>query len=227
MSTSTTSPRTMPAVRPSPGGSSPPLRHRERPWIVAGVLLVVGCALVFALVSLRVGGRHPVLAVARAVPVGQVLTDADITEARVSAGDGLRTVPASQRRQVVGRTAAVPLVAGSLLTTEQLGRPSTLAPGEAVVGLALKAGQFPAGLTPGARVRVIETGGTGAGASSPTGDAGSALARNATVLDVSAPGVDGSGTTVVSVKASSAEADRVAVAAAAGRAALVLLPAAS
>lgn len=228
MNTSTTSARPRPSVRTSPASAPPPVRHRQRPWIVAGVLLVVGCSLAFAIASLRVGGREPVLAVARSVPAGQVLTSADLNEVRIAAGDGLRPVPAAQRGKVIGRTAAVPLVAGSLLTMEQVGPASTLASGEAVVGLALKPGQFPPGLAPGARVRVIDTGGNATGGSSSlTADAGSALARTATVLGVSDPGVDSSGTTVVSVKASSAEADRVAVAAAAGRAALVLLPSGS
>jgi hypothetical protein len=146
---------------------------------------------------------------------------------RVSIGDGVRAVPAWQRRQVVGRPAAVPLVPGSLLTMGQVGPPSALAPGEAVVGLALKAGQFPPGLAPGARVRVVDTGAPASAVTTPAGDSGIAVARSATVLAVAAPGSDGSSATVVSVKLASAEADRVAVAAAAGRAALVLLPEAS
>jgi len=225
VSATTTTARPRPV--PRPGSDMPlPSRRRQRPWIVAGVLLVVGCALVFALASMRIGDRRPVLAVARAVPAGQVLSAADISEVRIAAGDGIRPVPASERRQVVGRTAAVPLVAGSLLTMAQVGPPSVLATGEAVVGLALKSGQFPPGLAPGARVRVIDTGAAATASASPSGDAGAVLARTATVVAVSAPGVDGSATTVVSIKAASAEADRVAVAAAGGRAALVLLPAA-
>ena len=225
MSATTATARPRPARRPG-SDISLPSRRRQRPWIVAGVLLVVGCALVFALASMRIGDRRPVLAVARAVPAGQVLTDTDISEVRIAAGDGIRPVPASQRRQVVGRTAAVPLVAGSLLTMGQVGPPSALAAGEAVVGLALKPGQFPPGLAPGARVRAIDTGAASTASASPSGDAGAVLARTAVVVAVSPPGMDGSATTVVSIKAASAEADRVAVAAAGGRAALVLLPAA-
>lgn len=224
MSAQTTSTRARTATRASVGLSPATGRRRQRPWVVAGVLLVVGCALVFALASLRLGDRRPVLAVARAVPAGQVLADADLTEVRIAAGEGVRVVPASERRRVVGRPAAVPLVPGSLLTMTQVGPSSTLAAGEAVVGLALKAGQFPSGLAPGARVRVIDTGAPAAAVTTPVGDAGSAVARTATVVAVSSPGADGSATTVVSVKVNLAEADKVAVAAAGGRATLVLLP---
>jgi hypothetical protein len=187
----------------------------------------VGCALAFALASLRLGDRRPVLVVAREVPAGRVLSDGDLREVRVSVGDGVRAVPASERRQVVGRPAAVPLVPGSLLTMGQVGPPSALAPGEAVVGLALKAGQFPLGLAPGARVRVIDTGAPAASVTTPAGDSGIAVSRSAGVIAVAAPGSDGSSATVVSLKLASADADRVAVAAAGGRTALVLLPEAS
>lgn len=223
MSAPGTAIRSRPAVGSGPAPVSPPGRQRQRPWIVLGVLLVVGCSLAFALAALRIGDRRPVLVVARAVPAGQVLADADLAEVRIAAGEGVRPVPGSQRSQVVGRTAAVPLLAGSLLTMEQVGPASTLAAGDAVVGLALKPGQFPPGLAPGARVRVIDAGGP-SGSPSPTTSGDAAVARSAMVLAVSAPGVDGSATTVVSVKTSSAEADRVVVASAAGRAALVLLP---
>jgi len=184
----------------------------------------MGCSLVFALASLDLGDRRPVLAVARDVPAGRVLTDADLREVRVAADDGVRPVPASERTRVVGRPAAVPLVPGSLLTMAQIGAPSALAPGEAVVGVALKAGQFPPGLAPGAHVRVVDTGAPATPVPTGTGDAGTVLARSATVVAVVGPASDGSSATVVSLKVASAEADRVAVAAASGRAALVLLP---
>ena len=57
------------AGRKSPA-SSPVRRRRQVPWIVAGVLLVVGCALAFGVASVRASRGEQVLAVARSVPAG-------------------------------------------------------------------------------------------------------------------------------------------------------------
>src|SRR5436190_1976022 len=90
-----------------PPAPIPTATRRRRPWIVAGVLLVVGCALVFALATLRIGDRRPVLAVARSVPAGQLLTDADVAEVRIATGEGVSVVPASDRAKILGRPASV------------------------------------------------------------------------------------------------------------------------
>ncbi|MGH8997062.1 MAG: hypothetical protein ACRDYB_13720, partial [Acidimicrobiales bacterium] len=56
----------------------PAARRRQLPLVVAGVLLVVGCALFFADLSLRSGHGAEMLAVAEPVPAGGVLTEADL-----------------------------------------------------------------------------------------------------------------------------------------------------
>ncbi len=45
-------------------------RRRSLPWLLLGVLLVAGCALAFALASVRLSGRQPVLELVRSVPAG-------------------------------------------------------------------------------------------------------------------------------------------------------------
>ena len=54
------------------------MRRRSVPLAAAGVLLVVGCALVFAVGWLQAGHRQPVLALAQPVAAGQVITAADL-----------------------------------------------------------------------------------------------------------------------------------------------------
>jgi len=135
-----------------------PAGRRSLPWVLAGLLLVVVCALAFAVTSSRLGQRQAVLAIAHAVPAGHLVDHSDLAVVRVSVDPGLRPIAASAQATVVGRPAAVPLLPGTLLTEAALGAPSALRTGEAVVGLALKPGQFPPGLAAGARVLAAETG---------------------------------------------------------------------
>src|ERR1700756_174333 len=74
------------------GRTSPVGRRRQMPWIVAGVVLVVGCALAFAVASVRLSKGSEVLAVAQPVPAGQALTAADLRIVRVSSAPGLDPV---------------------------------------------------------------------------------------------------------------------------------------
>ncbi len=227
MPPTTTLPTSPRHATPSSLRISPAARRRSTPWIALGVLLVLGCALAFGVVSTRLGERQAVLAVARHVPAGQVLDAADLATVHVTVDPGLRPIPASEQPRVVGRPAAVPLLPGALLTPAELGAPSTLGSGQAVVALALKAGRFPPALASGARVLVADT---GAGSGTTPADGSSAvladtpLAESATVVDVQRPADETQDTTVVSLQVTASSASRLAAAGAADRVALVLLP---
>src|SRR5206468_3539630 len=84
-------------------------RRRSAPLILVGLLLVLGCALAFAAMSLRAGGRHPVLALAHGVPAGHVLTSADLRVLRVGAPTSVHLVKAAEQAAVVGRTTSTSL----------------------------------------------------------------------------------------------------------------------
>jgi len=130
-------------------------RRRSVPHLLVGALLVLACAAGVVLWSLAAGQRQRVLAVARPVPVGHVLSTADLREVSIAADPGVSTVAASQAPAVVGRMMATSLPAGSLLNPEVLGAALVPAPGQAITALALKAGAFPPELAPGARVAVV------------------------------------------------------------------------
>jgi hypothetical protein len=98
-----------------------PGRRRQLPLVVIGVMLVLGCALAFTDASLHLGSREEVLVVDQPVSAGQILTAGDLRGARVSTGSGLDVVLADDESSVIGRRAAVPLVAGSLLTGTEVG----------------------------------------------------------------------------------------------------------
>lgn len=202
-----------------------PAGRRSLPWVLAGLLLVVVCALAFAVASSRLGQRQAVLAIAHTVPAGHVVDQRDLAVVRVSLDPGLRPIAASAQATVVGRPAAVPLLPGTLLTEAALGPPSALRAGEGVVGLALKPGQFPPGLAAGARVLAAETSPDADTAVAATGS--SPRTYRAVVVGITEPAAEGAaaeaGEAVVSLKLAAADAPRVAAAGAAGRVVLVLV----
>ena len=150
------------AARPASAGVRRAGGSRVRP--VAGVLLLaVVCALVLAEGRVRAGGREPVLALARPVAAGQVITASDLRVVDVSAAGPVSVVPAWQQDQVAGRTAAASLPAGSLLAAGDVGGPSP-ARGRAWLGVALKPGRYPPGLSPGQHVGVLTAPAPGSGA---------------------------------------------------------------
>src|SRR3546814_7312675 len=131
-----------PGAATLPSGLSSKSR-RQRRWslALAGVLLILGSGMVFLLVFVNAGDREPVLAIAREVPAGQVISGADLQIVRVGADPGVSTIREARRSDVVGQTAAVDLIPGTLLVEDQLGEPVALAAGDSIVGLALIGGE--------------------------------------------------------------------------------------
>jgi hypothetical protein len=221
--TSTNGKGALNARRQGPAGPSAVQRHRQVPWIVAGVLLAVGCALAFGVASVRASHGEDVLALARSVPAGRVVQPGDLRVVKVTPTAGLDPVPAMSESSTVGRPAAVALVAGTLLTPADLGTPSG-GSGD-VVAVALKAGAYPPSLGPGGRVDVVPVvGGSSSGSAPISGQSGSI---GAVVLSVDATPAGSSADAVVSLQVNPADADEVAALAAAGQIALVELPSGS
>jgi hypothetical protein len=188
--------------------------RRQVPLVVVGVLLVLGCALVFAEVSLRAGkGRELVLVTSRPLAAGQTVSAGDLRSVAVSTGSDLQVILTGQAGSVVGRPVAVPLAAGALLTFGELG---AAVPSGDVVAVGLKPGGYPPDLTAGDRVQVVPV--------TPTSTSGSGSAGGtvtAVVLSVQAGSDTSGGPTVFSLQVSANSAARVARLAAAGDASLV------
>jgi SAF domain len=213
-------------------------RHAQRPLVVvASAVLITTCVAIFTSIYLHAGDRVSVLALAHDVPQGQVVTKADLAVVGISLSGALTPVTADDVGLVVGRTAAVSLVRGTLLSRSELNVQKGLAKGKAIVGVATKAGQLPAGgVAIGDTVNVILTGSPATlegGVSVPTPSSASAtgsqveigavLAQGATVAGVALPQSSSPDTIVVSVLIPSSLAPLVASASAAGQAALVLV----
>lgn len=211
-----------------PDGRVPGGRRRSVPHLLVGALLVVACAVGFAVAASSVDHRAAVLALARPVTVGQRLTSGDLRSVRVSVEAGVATIPASMLTQVAGEQVAVSLPSGALLARAELG-PIVVPPGQAIVAVAVKVGQAPPSVSPGEHVLLVAAASTnaaaGAGTNTTTPSSSSAGAGGpwpGVVTDVASPST-ATDTTVVSVQLADTEARAVA-ALPAGQIDLVVVP---
>lgn len=193
-------------------------RRRRLPYLLLGVLLVLGCAVGGVVTATQLGHREAVLELARPVSVGQLLSAADVREVSISTDTGLAVIPANKKSQAVGSPLAYSLPAGALLTKDLLGPARVPPPGQAVAAVGLTAGHFPPDLQPGNRVTVVVA---------PTGDAATgtpavtASQWAATVTGVHADATNQ--TTVVSLQLADGDARQLA-AAPAGQVSVVIVP---
>ncbi|MFH9967692.1 SAF domain-containing protein [Streptomyces mirabilis] len=217
-----TVPRPQGPARPEiPITTTPPVK-RERRWSVAAlcIVLAVVAALGAAAAVNSASDRTRVLAVARDVPAGRALTDADLAVAEVSADSALTPVPASQKATVLGKRSAVDLRKGGLLLTSQLGAGTGLGDNLEQVGVQIKRGMAPSGtLTPGDKVRAVTTPAQG---DEPAKKGIIPETIDATVVSVSNP--DATGTVVVNLAVAPDDGPVLASRAALGRIALVREP---
>ncbi|HWO67483.1 MAG TPA: hypothetical protein VNO31_46365 [Umezawaea sp.] len=195
-------------------------RRRSVPHLLLGVLLVLACVAGFVLISLNSGDRQAVLALARGVPLGHVLTTQDLRQVNVAVDPGVAVIGAEQAATVVGRPMATSLSAGALLTPDAVAGPALPTSGQAIAALALKPGQFPAEVGPGARISVVFLAGQAGTTSNPPAEAGTVWP--AVVTSVTAAANDQ--TTVVSVQLAESAARQVA-AVPAGQLSIVMLSA--
>lgn len=210
----------------APGG---PARRRNWPRAGAAAALAVLSGGLFVLLYASAGHRQPFLAVAREVPAGGIVMAGDLATARVGSDAALVPIPAQEAAAVVGRRAAVTLVPGTLLTAGDLAAGPVVGTSSASVGLDLKAGEVPAGLSPGDPVLVVETNGTGSGAGQPatgglaqTAPGPEVLVDRATVLSAVGPSASSGsgGDTEVTVEVPAALAAAVVTASSVGDVAL-------
>jgi hypothetical protein len=233
MVTNTMPPRT----RSAPNGSAPPTMRispnkprRNSPLIAVGVLLMVGCGLIAAVLQMRATSKTSVLAVAHQVPAGQLVKSSDLSTVTISGGTGLRAIAAADSAVVVGKTAAVTLMPGTLVTRSELAGASSVTRGKVVIGLSLKPGQVPtSNLRAGDQVLVVATGAaaqladpssasSGSNSNSPQG---AVLVRRATVFSVDGSSRNNDNTSV-SILVDEADAPAIAGAGAANLVTLVL-----
>ncbi|MFG3227389.1 SAF domain-containing protein [Kitasatospora sp. NPDC048194] len=187
--------------------------RRRRPAVLAmAVALIAAGGLGGAVLYNSTGQRVAVLALARDVPWGQVITEDDLVVARIAGDPALRPVSAQDRAKAVGMRAATDLKRGSMLTGSDLAQGLSVQPGQIVVGVSAKRTQLPAGrLQPGMQIVVVNTPDNGRPDSLP-----------ATVITVGR--VDTDGSQVIDVAVGSADGPRLAQWVAGGRIQVLLAP---
>ncbi|MFD8702688.1 SAF domain-containing protein [Kitasatospora sp. NPDC059648] len=187
--------------------------RRRRPAVLAmAVALIAAGGLGGAALYNSTGQRVAVLALARDVPWGQVITDDDLVVARIAGDPALRPVSAQDRSRAVGMRAATDLKRGAMLTGSDLAQGLTVQPGQIVVGVSAKRTQLPASrLQPGVQIVVVNT---------PDNGRPDSLA--ATVITVGR--VDTDGSQVIDVAVGSSDGPRLAQWVAGGRIQVLLAP---
>lgn len=182
------------------------------PTLLAGVLLIVGCALAFGVLAQSLTDTRAVLVLARPAARGTVLSDADLAVAQVPADTVVRVMRADDRRRLLGRTLLLSLPAGTALTADLVTAGAVdVGPSSRTVGLLLEPGGYPtSSLAPGDTVSVVDTGGTG-----------DVLDDGAVVLSTEST-VDGAATRLVSIVVDARSAAAVTAAAAQDRVRLLL-----
>lgn len=197
-----------------------PARRRVRlPEMAVGLIVVLGFALAAVLWQLNAVQKDPVLALANDVSRGEVIEADDVRVVYVASDDPIAHLASSQSATVVGRIARSDLPAGALLTRDAVSDGPAVEAGQGVVGLALEPGQVPSSrLRPGDLVNVVTAGAPTTSTSSSTDEV---LVERAEVFAVEE--LTASGRLFVSLKASEADANKVAAAAERGPVRLVMV----
>jgi hypothetical protein len=134
------------------------------PWLALALVLVVGGGLLVGLLVQSAAERSTVLAAARSIAPGQVITDADLRVVDVGVDGEASLVAASARSSIVGKVAVVGIPEGALLAPGQVAAGGGIEAGMVVVGALLAPGELPvATLRAGDAVTLVAvSGGQGA-----------------------------------------------------------------
>ena len=208
-------------------------RPKTPPAMLAlALLLMLGCGAAAGALVLASDAALPVVAAARDLPPGTVITAQDLRAAELS-GSGLAAIPADKAGTLLGKTVLGAVPAGTLLNAGMVASAPSPGAGQVAVGLALEASQLPAAeLAAGRQVELYRLpastdpmpaleGGDSTGAPQTSATAGRVLVPRAQVLSVT-PG--SSGGFLVTVEVEATQAADVSTAAALGRVAVGLLP---
>ena len=170
----------------APAGRRLPSAPRERKPALAAlaVVLVVGGALVAALLVIDAAHKTGAIEISQPVGQGQKIPLSSMQQVQVTSGTGIDYVPWNQASQVARTYAATTLPAGTLLTPQMTTAVNNAIKGMTVVGLALKDGQLPDGLQVGDHVSIFNTSDNEGRCSRP---ATNVLAASAVVLNIGHP----------------------------------------
>jgi hypothetical protein len=168
-----------------------PTRQRRPALAALALVLVLGGAALSAFLVINSGQKQSVLVLSKDVEYGHVFTVSDFREGQVSlslpGGDSGTPVLFSQLSQVVGShyRATLPIRAGTILTHGMISTRFEI-PGTdyASMGLTVSEGEFPPGLAPGDKVKVLYTPNSDKGVAAGGLKNGTPLQLGRTLVDV-------------------------------------------
>jgi hypothetical protein len=133
-------------------------QRMQRSWVFGGIALILLAGLAAVFVWRQFVQPHAYLAVNVSVPVGQKITSADLIVVRINDAPGLQPIPASDASRVVGKTAVITLLPGTLLVNGDITSQAVPAVGQQLIGLGLSVDQLPSQpIKPGTKVLLVET----------------------------------------------------------------------
>lgn len=137
-------------------------RNRARArtqWLVFAAALTVLAGTLVAWGLGRAAARVEVVSIVRPVAAGSALGADDLSISSIAVDGTVNgLVPAASLERLVGRTAAIDLGPGTLLTVGMWTDGTQLRADEQTVGAVLEPGRFPAGLAPAGQARAVSTG---------------------------------------------------------------------
>ncbi|MEU0788481.1 flagellar biosynthesis protein FlgA [Amycolatopsis sp. NPDC005961] len=137
--------RTVPETPPpEPAPLRPPRRRRSKLFILLGLVLSAVSAIGVVWVFRTVDDSIAAVGVAAPVRYGEVITAEALLEVHVRPDPGVHALAWDQRFELIGKPAPTDLRPGAILTSDLAAdSPSIPAPGEQLVGVAVKPGQLP------------------------------------------------------------------------------------
>ncbi|KPI16570.1 hypothetical protein OK074_8379 [Actinobacteria bacterium OK074] len=208
-----------------------PPRERKPALAALAVLLILVGALGATMLVLQAGDRIEVVKVTGTIQPGDSVTNADVTSVMVAADDGIDYVKWSQLAALKQLKARSTIYAGTVVVGQMFGDDTGLSAGQAVVGLSLKAGQYPTDIQQGDVVSAYkvtsDTNSSSTSGTSGLGSDSSLIVARATVSYVqqkSGSSVVSSTNLPVTLTVDSDKAAALAQAASNGDVALVVVP---
>ncbi|MES5824413.1 hypothetical protein [Streptomyces sp. RG80] len=223
--------RSAPPAQPSVGDRLPtPPRERKPALAALAVLLILVGALGATMLVLQAGDRIEVVQVTKDIQTGESVNSSNTTSVLVAEDAAVNYVEWSQRSTLESYKAKSTIYAGTVVIGDMFSKDVSATEGKTLVGLSLKAGQFPSGIKQGdtvAAYRVTDGGSGGNSSASASGDNNSLLVDKAIVTAVPVANDDdivGSANTAYTLAVDSDVAPALAQAAANSQVVLVLVP---
>lgn len=193
---------------------------RRRPILILGgiVLAIMAGLLSFYLYSAS-QTQNAVIQVRRDIARGEVIRDKDLVAITVGAVPGVSTVPASERRSLVGKRALVDLRSNALLPAGAIGAKPMPGPGRSLIGIKVEPGRIMTGNVPaGSKLRLVvtESPGNTPQQADPTKPAPKLEVSYPAVMISASQALDGAAS-IITVEVDHDQAEEIAPLAAAGR----------